>query len=52
MYRCVWGIYNISTLVGYLMPNPVNTYKIYIYKRIYVTNILNKPEIIYLYTVK
>ena len=47
--------YGISTLVGYLMPNPVYTYISDMYdlemNSLWVT-ILNEPELIYLPIVK
>ena len=47
--------YGISTLLGYLMPNPVYTYILYIYdlkvNSLYVRLFLNEPELICLHTV-
>ena len=42
----VW-FYGISTIVGYLMPNPVYTYIKYIICKRFVDNILNEPELIF-----
>ena len=39
--------YGISTIVGYLMPNPIYTYKYFISKHI-LDNILNESELIFL----
>ena len=44
------GFYGISTIVGYLMPNPVYTYQIYIYmicKYILSVIFLIEPEIFF-----
>ena len=55
--RLVWLVwfYKISTIVGCLMPNPANIYKIYMIceqNSLLVTSFLNKPELMNLYTVK
>ena len=43
----VW-FYGISTIVGYLMPNPFYTYKIYVIcKHILQITFLNEPELIF-----
>ena len=44
------GFYGISTIVGYLMPNPLYTYKSNIYwisEHILLITFLNEPEIIF-----
>ena len=46
--------YGVSTLVGYLMPNPVyaSASNVRFVNEYFVGNILNKFELIYLHTVK
>ena len=50
------GFFGISTIVGYLMPNPLYTCILNIYDLVYkphfVDTSLNEPEIILLYSVK
>ena len=48
------GFYDISTIIGYQIPNPLYTY-IYIYmicKHILLIKSLNEPKLILLLTVK
>ena len=51
--RDIWfgliGFYGISTIVGYLMANPVYTciLNIYVYKHILLITFLNEPELFY-----
>ena len=46
--------YGISTLVGYLMPHPLFTYKLNIWfvNEQFIGKIANKQELIYLHTIK
>ena len=49
------GFYGISTIEGYLMPNPLNPYILNIYmicKHILLTMFSNEPKLILLCTVK
>ena len=46
------GFYGISTIVGYLMPNPFYTYINIWFLNIFFDNIFNEPELILFCTVK
>ena len=44
------GFYGISTIMGYLMPNPVYTYIRYVFCK-HILRFLNEPELIFFPTV-
>ena len=46
------GFYGISTILGYLMPNPLNTYNIRFENAEFVDNVFNKPVFICLHSLK
>ena len=53
IYDLIWfcwvGFYGISTIVGYLMPNPLNTYIVNIYDLLthFIDNILKRFKYFY-----
>ena len=50
MIDCLVGFYGISTIIGYLMPNSLYTYQIYMTcKNILLIRFLNEPEFIFFF---